>query len=226
MFDPAGEEPGLFARRASKERVAVTERKSGTAHELRLVRSDETHDVEEIARRARRLMASLGIRLRGSALQDTGWTFGFDRARTRLGCCSWGPSGGKRISISRPFAEAYGWALMEDVVRHEIAHALDVDGRRRTDHGPRWKAWARRCGADPTRLYDGGEEVRLPPKYVAVCPACGDQSEYYRKPRHASACSDCCKRYNRGRYHPRFRLVFHPAEAVPGKQLSLFKARR
>jgi hypothetical protein len=167
------------------------------------------HDLDEIAARSRRLMTELGVVLRGRPLEATGWEFAFDRARTRLGCCSWerGSGGKKLISISRPFSEAHGWALMEDVVRHEIAHALDVDARRTTDHGPQWKAWARRCGADTSRLYEATAEIRLPPKYVGVCPSCGDRIEYYRRPRRPGACAACCKKYSRGKYDKRFRLV-------------------
>src|SRR5690606_31305335 len=88
-------------------------------------------DLKNSAERAQALMSELGLALRGASLQSTGWSFAFDRARTRLGCCSWervrGTSSKKVISISRPFSEAHGWGLMEDVVRHEIAHALDVD---------------------------------------------------------------------------------------------------
>lgn len=171
--------------------------------------ADGEHDLDAIAIRAQTLMSELGLALRGSSLQSTGWTFAFDRAKTRLGCCSWERRrGGKRvISISRPFSEAHGWALMEDVVRHEIAHALDVDARGKTDHGPHWRAWARRCGADPARLYEGTADIRLPPKYVGVCPSCGDRIEYYRRPRRPGACATCCKKFSRGRYDRRFRLV-------------------
>ena len=187
----------------------------------------ETVDLETIAAQARELMAELGLRLRGQTLQATGWRFKFDHARTRLGCCTYAP--GRRgkaerkvISISKPFAVAYGWKVMEDVVRHEVAHAMDVDERSRTDHGDVWKAWAVRCGADPTRLYEG-ENIRLPAKYVAVCPVCRDRSPYYRKPRRPGACAACCKRHNGGLYDPRFRLTFYTAEEAPAEQLVLFQ---
>lgn len=183
-------------------------------------------DAGDIARRAEGLMEEIGVALRGASLQASGWRFSFDRARTRLGCVSYERGVGrtlraKSISISRPFSEAYGWDLMEDVMRHEIAHALDVDTRLRTDHGPKWKAWARLCGADPTRLYEN-EAVRLPAPYVAVCPACGDQTPYYRRPRRPGACAACCRLHNKGRYASRFRLVFYPADQVPVQQLPLF----
>ncbi len=183
-------------------------------------------DIDEVARLARQLMAELGIRLRGKTLQATGWRFAFDRARTRLGCCSYtavkgGRAQRKVISLSRPFSERYGWTVMEDVMRHEIAHALDVDQRGRTDHGDQWKRWAVECEADPTRLYEDGD-VQLPPRYVAICPVCRARTPYHRRPRRAGACAACCSKYNGGRYDPRFRLEFFEAGSAPAEQLVLF----
>ena len=186
----------------------------------------DAFDADGVARRARQLMAELGIRLRGKTLQATGWRFTFDRARTRLGCCSYTTASGGRvhrkvISLSRPFSERYGWDVMEDVMRHEIAHALDVDQRGYTDHGPRWKAWAVECGADPTRLYEDGD-VQLPPRYVAICPACRARTPYHRRPKRAGACAECCSKHNGGRFDARFRLVFFEAAKAPVEQLALF----
>lgn len=44
----------------------------------------------------------------------------------------------------------------KDTVLHEIAHALDFEERGTSDHGPRWKAIARRVGATPTRCGSSG----------------------------------------------------------------------
>lgn len=42
--------------------------------------------------------------------------------------------------------------VLLDTFLHELAHLVDMAERGRTDHGPRWKGWARHLGADPTRL--------------------------------------------------------------------------
>jgi len=39
--------------------------------------------------------------------------------------------------------------LLEDVLRHEIAHALDHRERGTSDHGPHWKYWAKQVNAMP-----------------------------------------------------------------------------
>jgi predicted SprT family Zn-dependent metalloprotease len=75
------------------------------------------------------------------------------RMTSALGSCSYvGTS--RRITISerlfRPGLEALLW----DTVKHELAHLADqvTSAHGRSDHGPRWRRWARRLGARPERL--------------------------------------------------------------------------
>ena len=173
---------------------------------------------ERLARateRVRGLMEVLGRQELGSTLQSRGWTFAFDRARRRLGSCQFGRRGGsKRITLSRHLAatvpldyrDANGLRVVEDVIRHEIAHAIDYERRGRSDHGRRWKSICLRIGADPTRTYDSDHLPQPPAKYTAICPNCARETAYYRVPRAAPACGSCCREHNRGRYSARFRL--------------------
>lgn len=95
---------------------------------------------------------------------------------------------------------------MEDVVRHEIAHAIDYERRGRSDHGPVWKAIARRIGADPTRLYEGPDVPDHASKYVGICPSCTREHPFYRRVTRRHACPDCCRAKNGGRFTHRFLL--------------------
>ena len=153
-------------------------------------------------------MHDLGRQHLGTSLAARGWAFQFDRAKRRLGSCQWKKDGtGKVITLSKHFSVLNGWSVMEDVARHEIAHALDYETRGRSDHGPAWRRWARLCGADPTRLYEGDDVVRVTEsKYVGICPSCGKEHPYHRRLRRAHACADCCRRHAGGRYDARFRL--------------------
>ena len=49
------------------------------------------------------------------------YSFGFDRAIRRAGLCNYSQ---KRITISRHLVEAGDMAVVEQVLLHEIAHAL------------------------------------------------------------------------------------------------------
>ena len=165
------------------------------------------HDLDDIRRRTMLLMDHLGRRYLHQPLAEMGWGFEFDRARRRMGVCKWRdrPPVVKMICLSAPLARLNGWGVMEDVARHEIAHALDFESRGRSGHDRYWKQWARRCGADPTRTHEGPLEG-VQSKYLGVCPACGKGHAFYRKPKRIHGCPDCCHRHNGGTYVERFRL--------------------
>ena len=149
----------------------------------------------DIETRTRALMDALGTKHAGRPLADLGWTFRRDRARRRLGLCTWQRAGKpvKTISLSRPLADALGWPVMEDVARHEIAHALDYETRGRSAHDATWKAWARRCGADPTAAYDGPLPPDTASRLAAACPACGYERAFHRMPTRAYLCPTCAR---------------------------------
>lgn len=149
--------------------------------------------MDDIETRTRALMDALGRDHAGRPLADLGWTFRWDHARRRLGLCTWkrGGQSVKTISLSRPLAAALGWAITEDVARHEIAHALDFETRGRSAHDAVWKAWALRCGADPTAAYDGPLPDDTASRIVAACPVCGFERAFHRTPTRAYLCPTC-----------------------------------
>ncbi|HEX8386316.1 MAG TPA: SprT-like domain-containing protein, partial [Rubricoccaceae bacterium] len=160
------------------------------------------HDLADLQARAEALMDALGRDLLGRPLSDLGWTFRFDRARHRLGLCTWARGGRpvKTVSLSRPLALALGWGVMEDVVRHEAAHAVDYETRGRSAHDAVWKALARRCGADPTATYEGPLADDGASKYVGSCPTCGFSRAFYRAPTRAYVCPTCAENDRRRVY--------------------------
>jgi hypothetical protein len=158
------------------------------------------HPLDPIAARTAELMRQLGTEHLGRPLQDLGWVFRFDRAKRRLGLCVWEDREQRKIiSLSRHIAAREGWGIMEDVARHEIAHAIDFETRGRSGHDRTWKLWARRCGADPTRLYEG-ELVDDPTSpYVGRCLSrgCGHTRPFYREVAALYVCPTCRKRGQR-----------------------------
>lgn len=138
---------------------------------------------------ALRLMDELGLDLLGEPLAARGWTFGFDRARRRLGVCRIGE---KRITLSAHLSQTLAASDVEDTIRHEIAHAVDVERRGRSAHDATWKALARVCGAAPERTFRGDlpDDVDAA-AYRAVCPSCGAASGLHRQPVHPRRCRAC-----------------------------------
>ena len=166
---------------------------------------------------ALRLMDALGRDLLGEPLQARGWSFGFDRARRRLGVCRTGP---RRITLSAHLTPHLSADEVEDTVRHEIAHAVDWERRGRTNHDRTWKAVARACGAKPERTYQGDlPDDSDDAPYRAVCPSCGATSGLHRQPVRPHRCRAC---HRDGR--PAYLTVTHsdsgrtiwPGGATPG----------
>lgn len=76
------------------------------------------------------------------------WTFGFDRATSRLGVCN---PRKMSITISTLHALHSPVAQIRDTIIHEIAHALvwEADPGVRHGHDRVWKAMIRSLGGDP-----------------------------------------------------------------------------
>jgi len=79
-------------------------------------------------------------------LDASGWTFAFDRAKSRLGLANFKT---KTISISRYMAEAATEDDIRQIMLHEIAHALLPISE---GHGERWKNKLRDIGGTGSRL--------------------------------------------------------------------------
>lgn len=81
-----------------------------------------------------------------AALLPVGWSFGWDRAVRRLGCCHFGQ---RRITLSRYFVAAYlekDADLVRRTVLHELAHALVMVEHRKSGHGRLWQHYCALLG--------------------------------------------------------------------------------
>ncbi|WP_144760703.1 SprT-like domain-containing protein [Curtobacterium sp. 9128] len=136
--------------------------------------------LDQVRSRAAELMtAHLGV---GS------WTFGFDNAKTRAGQCDFAR---RRITVSRHLAVRFSDEDVEQVLLHEVAHALSGA---RAGHGPTWRRTAASIGYTGSRLHDGPIASELAP-WVGVCPA-GHEHFRYRTPTRPLACARCSRRFD------------------------------
>jgi predicted SprT family Zn-dependent metalloprotease len=129
-----------------------------------------------------RLQEELGREYLDQPLESAGWTFAFDKAKTRFGNTNFGK---KRVTVSeRLLRNGLSFDQIEDTLRHEIAHVLDYEDRGTSDHTHQWKKWARRCGADPSTTGHLPEEVKPDYRWWLWCPECEEKvSGFYRKPK-------------------------------------------
>ena len=114
------------------------------------------------------------------------WSFGFDRAVRRFGCC-W--HGKQRITLSRALVELNDEDEVVDTILHEIAHALVGPG---AGHGPIWQEVAAGIGARPEACYDAAA-IRTPERrWAAVCSDHGIVGRRDRlHQRHGWRCAKC-----------------------------------
>lgn len=102
----------------------------------------EWSEPEEVEAYAEACLAAVGL---------SGWSFGWDRAVRRLGCCRYRE---RRITLSRYYVAAY---LVKDVgmvrrtVLHEVAHALAMVHERERGHGPAWRYFCALLGIGDER---------------------------------------------------------------------------
>jgi hypothetical protein len=136
--------------------------------------------LEAVRARAEHLMAE--------HLGRSGWSFAFDHAKTRAGQCDFGR---KRITVSRHLAVRSTDADVDQVLLHEIAHALAGP---RAGHGPTWRRTAAALGYTGSRLHDGPIASDLAP-WIGTCPA-GHEHHRYRTPTRPLACARCSRRYD------------------------------
>lgn len=129
------------------------------------------------------------------------YDFGMTRTKKRVGVCKtrrkWDGTIEGRIELSSMWFVEFGQAkmteagarsdLIEDTLRHEIAHALDFIDRGKSDHGYQWKKKCREAGADPKRTCEIPTELtEIASKWMRKCEGCGKKIFYYRKPKSRS----------------------------------------
>ena len=117
------------------------------------------------------------------------YSFGFDRAVRRAGLCNYTQ---RRITLSKHFVAVSDMDAIEQVLLHEIAHALVGQS---VGHGKVWKLKAAELGYRHERL--SGEEIsKSTAKWVGVCP--NNHNHYrMRKPTRPLSCKHCAPRFSR-----------------------------
>ena len=117
------------------------------------------------------------------------YSFGFDRAVRRAGLCNYTK---RRITLSKHFVEHASSEEIEQVLLHEIAHALAGQS---AGHGPKWKKQASDIGYKHQKL-DGAQISKSTAKWVGVCPS-GHNHYRMRKPTRPLSCKHCAPVFSR-----------------------------
>jgi len=135
-------------------------------------------ELNKAASLARSLMDEYGLH---------NWTFVWDQAKRRIGQTKHAP---KTISLSQPLTLINPQSIIEDTIRHEIAHAL-VGTRHK--HDIVWRRKAVEVGARP---FASKKANAAPAPYTLVCAA-GHKLERYRRPNRELSCTRCYHTFDR-----------------------------
>ena len=156
------------------------------------------------------------VRGRVFNMNELGWRFSFSTHKSRFGQCSFRRVGfgdnrsitNKRLYLSQWLIQnsSKTFAEWKNTMLHEIAHAIDGEIRYTTNHDYRWKSIALAIGCDGKRCSSAEIDARAS-KYTLVCPNCGKETASHKKKRRLSACGQCCRDYNNGKFSMEFKLI-------------------
>ena len=135
------------------------------------------------------LVRNIAESLMAEHLEMAVWSFGFDSAKKRLGVCKYAEH---LISLSRYFVDLHSFEEIDQVIRHEIAHALAGSN---AGHGPKWKKLATELGYNHKKI-SGDEIGNATAKLIGACPN-GHTVYRHRKPKSPLSCSKCAPRFDK-----------------------------
>ena len=135
--------------------------------------------------------------IRKHKLDVKGWTFVYDNARRRFGCCKYRP---KVITLSKYLTHLNDEKEVRNTILHEIAHALTPGHH----HDWVWKAKAKEIGCTGDRCYSSKSVTTPESRYIAICSGCGHTHKKHRLTRSSSSCGYC----SGSGYNPTYKLEF------------------
>lgn len=135
------------------------------------------------------LVRSMAETQMGLHLDMNLWSFGWDSAKKRLGVCKYGEH---RISLSRYFVDLHSLDEIDQVIRHEVAHAIAGP---KAGHSRKWKDIATKLGYRHERI-SGDEIGNATAKLIGTCPN-GHVVFRHRRPKSPLSCSRCSTRFDR-----------------------------
>ncbi len=97
-------------------------------------------------------------------------------------------------------------------LKHELAHLIAYErcGRRHIDpHGNEWQAACAELGIPGEKPFHTlpFKRRRMKRNHSYICPNCLGIIHRVRAIQRTVACYDCCRKFNRGNYHERFKLM-------------------
>lgn len=137
------------------------------------------------------------------------WSLRLNSRKRVIGLCSYARM---TLELSVHLIDTNEWQMVEQVILHEIAHAL-TEGHA---HDEVWRETARAIGVkNPRSRCD--LPVQINGRYQATCDTCGKTYHRHRKSMRMgqTACPLCCNNFNAGKYTSRYALTW--VDTLPEK---------
>jgi predicted SprT family Zn-dependent metalloprotease len=130
------------------------------------------------------------------------WSFKWTNSKRQFGICH-ESFRGNHIALSKPITLLNNEHEVNNVILHEIAHALVGN---KHGHDRVWKAMCIKIGARPERCYSTKDVTQPTMRYVAICGGCGIKHQRARKIKSGNMFS--CKCQNSKPWRERLILTF------------------
>lgn len=163
----------------------------------------EDKDDVDLVEKARKLLRAAGASRFASEVRVE-WS-------ARLRTCAGHADYGKKLISLNPRLRDHGAVEIDRTLRHELAHLLAQfrAGRRRiSPHGSEWRSACHDFGiGDEKRCHNLPFPTRKWSRpFIYKCPNCLLDFPRVRRIKRATACLACCRAYNQGKFHAKFRL--------------------
>ena len=139
-------------------------------------------------------------------LRKLGWDFKFNTNKRSLGKCRRSTSKNiKCIFLSKWILENGNEPIStwQNTMLHEIAHAIDVERRRTSDHSHHWRSIALSLGCNANRTTEVNYDMdKVVTKYTMVCDTCGHKTPSHKKRNKKVSCGKC----GNGSYNEKYLL--------------------
>jgi predicted SprT family Zn-dependent metalloprotease len=116
------------------------------------------------------------------------WSFAFDTAVKRFGCCQWSRN---RITLSKQLVLVNTTERVKNTLLHEIAHALAGPYQ---GHNHVWAAKCALVGIPAVRCYSSENTVAPVVRYRLRCPLCGSTHALARATTRRFSCKICMRK--------------------------------
>lgn len=131
-------------------------------------------------------------------LFERGWKVNLNTKKTVLGNCKAVGVTNKVISFSKPLVllNLNNKEILNEVMTHEVAHAIEFEMCGRLSHSSTWKHIHVKLGGTGEVFLNPDKMEQGATKFTLVCDSCGHSYARHRTPSSAASCGNCSSEFD------------------------------